>query len=405
MLHTRIAVSVVLLSLIAAVPVAIGQGTGLCDFGVPPLTNQNLDFVASHYDSIVVGDALDITAIKAANPASVVYAYFNVMFTAVVDQNRYTEAMFMHDPVTGQRLLFADPDAGDQFFMDPASPAWRQFAVDFLAGEIARGFDGAHLDDVWGDWAHPLRPHPDAYAGIPPWYDAVTFRASVLGMLEFISAQLSPAPVIFNGYGPISLDPSVPFEELAYVPATAGLVLEGFVFDNRFGGGYVTPVQWPIIIDAFLAIPQGKTIGVISYGSQADTTARLFSLGSYLLGARDSSSFAYTPQCNVLTYVPELRLALGAPIETFATIDQGYVVQDKVYKRRFANGFVLVNPSVLPTGVITFATTLRSVVLQGGNVAELGGDGQMSFSAVSQITLGPGEAAVLLQGAGSCQCQ
>ena len=85
---------------------------------------------------------------------------------------------------------------------------------------------------------------------------------------------------------------------------------------------------------------------------------------------------------------------MGQPIENYLDASQ-YRHGSGLYGRRFEKGLVLVNP-----GDLTISETLPGTMYRvdpvGGSVPELGGNGYLTYTAVSAVTLGPYAAVILV---------
>jgi hypothetical protein len=101
---------------------------------------------------------------------------------------------------------------------------------------------------------------------------------------------------------------------------------------------------------------------------------------------------------------PEYDIPMGAPTHSAANgITEFDRDGDAVYRRNFDNGFVLVNPTSLWDGsgvtrTIDLGGTFYLAETSGGGIVPPSGvpDGTVRFRAVTQVTLPPFSAAVLL---------
>jgi hypothetical protein len=123
--------------------------------------------------------------------------------------------------------------------------------------------------------------------------------------------------------------------------------------------------------------------------------ARLFALGSYLL-IKGRHSYINLESGDEPEWWPEYGIDLGAPLAT-ATSGIGELAAGDLYRRDFANGFVLVNPSGAPV-TVTLASDHRRVEAQGGGFVPENGaaPGTLTYTTVRAVTLEPFSAAVLL---------
>jgi hypothetical protein len=382
-------------------PAGAGRVTSLalCDFG--GLSAAHPAFVASHFSWVVLGGGTPATVaeLHRDDPSIRVLYYFNSLFASYSAAAGYGPSAFLSDPELGKRLVSMSSAPGLASFpvyvMDPGSPAWLADSEAAVSKALAEGYDGVMLDDVMANLleAQPA-PMPEggpAYRAPPSWYDAAKYRADVRAYLAAMTAFVRPKTVVFNG---LSATPGNP--ELPFTAVTDGAIEEGWVYDDRYGADYATGTRWADIVGDVASVPAGKRFAVIAYGPDDLPAARLYALGSYLLVARPSSTFSYSPSCTSLGYFPEFGAPLGAPEGTVRSLSGLTRVRGQVYERRFANGLVLVNPATTPARPVTLGGTCREVVATGGLVPSLGGNGAMILRPTASVALGPHSAAILV---------
>jgi hypothetical protein len=91
-------------------------------------------------------------------------------------------------------------------------------------------------------------------------------------------------------------------------------------------------------------------------------TRRLYYLANYLL-VKGSRSYLFYFASSTLEWYPEWQIDLGPPATTPANVDA--LAWQGVYRRDFASGVVLLNPS--PSAVsVTLPSAMRRVDAQGG---------------------------------------
>jgi hypothetical protein len=133
----------------------------------------------------------------------------------------------------------------------------------------------------------------------------------------------------------------------------------------------------------------------LQVGSASDVATRLYYLANYLLvkGSRTYLDyFANGP----LEWYPEWGIDLGAPSKTGATVDD--LLQGGVYRRDYAKGSVLVNPSGSPV-TVTLGTSMSQVVPSGGGALGTSGTapGSVTTMSVTAVTVPATGAVILLQ--------
>ncbi len=178
---------------------------------------------------------------------------------------------------------------------------------------------------------------------------------------------------------------------------TDGVMFESFA--EWGGGNYFDASDWVLQQNRALSlINANKIILAQTYPDASDVNERMFILGTYLLikGARTYINLdtGLAPE-----WFPEYAIDLGAPTENAASIDALYDATAQVYQRNFQNGRVLVNPSD-ETRVVNLGATLYRAIPQGGGDVPANGiipaSWNITYSAVTTVTLAPHQAAVLL---------
>ncbi len=171
-----------------------------------------------------------------------------------------------------------------------------------------------------------------------------------------------------------------------------GAMLEGFG-DNLAESDWVLGMNRAIPLAA-----AGKLIILQSYPSTVED--RDFLIGTYLL-LKGTHTFINLAGSGV-NYLPEYALDLGAPIAALPADVAAYQTSG-AYRRDFAHGTVLVNPSAA-SATIALASQLMQATATGGGVvtaSDLDAQGNytggaLTFQPVSSVTLAPRSAALLL---------
>jgi len=179
-----------------------------------------------------------------------------------------------------------------------------------------------------------------------------------------------------------------------------GVMIEGFAIDAD--ASPYNQEDWQLQMNRALGlINQDKVILAQCYATGAQE--RMFTLGSYLL-IKGNRTYLNIEVDLDPEWWPEYDISIGAPAQSAGKDITGlYDANNRVYRRNFDNGFVLVNPSSPYDG-----TGMTAKVNLGGNyyLAQTSGGGfvpengiptgSVSYQAVNQITLPPYSAAVLL---------
>jgi hypothetical protein len=174
----------------------------------------------------------------------------------------------------------------------------------------------------------------------------------------------------------------------------SGQFLEGFC-DPSF-----STTDWKAAMNQTIGfVNAGHVVMLQNYlnGNPGDLARRRYFLANYLLvkGAKTYLDyFASAP----LEWYPEWKLDLGAPVTSAVSGIDDLKQASGVYRRDFANGFVLVNPTGSPI-TATFSGTHGRVVPSGGGAVPSNGaePGSYSTSSVtSSIVVPAGGAEIIL---------
>jgi hypothetical protein len=166
-----------------------------------------------------------------------------------------------------------------------------------------------------------------------------------------------------------------------------------------FSEGYASPSfaesDWKASTNELLSLAaKGKIMILQNYlGSPSDVATRLYYLGNYLLVKGNRTYLDYFAS-GPLEWYPEWGVDLGAPTTTGAIVDD--LLKSGVYRRDFAKGSVLVNPS--PSAVmVTLGASMKQVVPNGGGPVGGAGTAPGSFTtmAVTSVSV-PATGAVIL---------
>src|SRR5262249_51020876 len=137
---------------------------------------------------------------------------------------------------------------------------------------------------------------------------------------------------------------------------TAGIFSEGYA-DPSFAES-----DWTAATNELLSlVAKGKIVMLQNYlAAPTDVATRLYYLGNYLLVKGDKTYLDYF-SAGPLEWYPEWGLDLGAAKTTGATVSD--LLKGGVYRRDFAKGSVLVNPSSSPV-TVTLGATVQEVTPQ-----------------------------------------
>jgi hypothetical protein len=265
--------------------------------------------------------------------------------------------------------------------MNVANPAWRQHFVAATLAEVERlGYDGLLVDTVM-----PTIPawESDAVPAASEYSDGA-WASGMQDVLEQLRAGLGRKLLYYNG--PVTGVPG-------FLSVADGVLDENWAHPN-WQDAYPSEQQWRQAADDVMALgAAAKRTLLISGGQPADVQARMFSYASFLLANPGTAAYSYLPDYIHLTFYPETALDLGAPQTNAATVDEYRDAQTGVYKRVFANGLAVVNPSDRPATVPLDGTFYQAVIAAPAAEAA----GALGWSPVQTLKLPPLSGAVLLR--------
>jgi hypothetical protein len=277
------------------------------------------------------------------------------------------------------------------YLMEVDDPSWRAW----WSGEVLRQLAANDDDGLFADSLSVPN-----YLGADCWDPALpavdpTFEAGWAGRLEgwmdYLRGQFGGNYVLVPNAGSwvTGRDPT------DYGHAD-GVMIEGFGYDAWADFG---EADWHLQLDRVLGlVGQGRIILAQAYYN--DTPGqRLFSLASYLL-IKGTRTYVVLDVAMEPEWWPEYGIPIGSYVGGIpATLDELY--DGSVYRREYSNGLVLVNPGAAVT-VGLEATYYLAQPTGGGIIPD---DGQIpsgwtvNYAPVTQVTLEPGTAAVLLESA------
>lgn len=201
-------------------------------------------------------------------------------------------------------------------------------------------------------------------------------------------------------------------ERFRYLPNLGGLVTtwdkttnllvgdggmnEGFCAPE---GGYYPDDDWRLQMGRVLSLAShGKIVLAQTSVGLLDGDRRWFIVGAYLL-TKGRHSYLNIIGKSTLEWYPEYALALGAyrdepKPELAAYWDKAW----RLYRRQYAKGMVLVNPTSIPVAVPRLGGSYRLMTATGGGAVAADGrlQGALSAQAVSSATIPAHSARVFL---------
>lgn len=304
-----------------------------------------------------------------------------------------TETWFYHWPEDSEtRVLNCD---WGWYLVELNDPGWREWwQGEVLAQVRANDDDGVFMDSL----SVPNFLGADRFVPSLPEVDADFEFAWAERITDWL-AWLQTQPL-----GDYSIIPNVGSwitsrDTVDYTPAD-GVMIEGFAIELD-QSPYALD-DWILQMNRALEMTSREKV-LIGQTYATGDQERMFALGSYLL---IKSSHTYLNIDIDLTpeWWPEYDILIGAPLESAGVeIATLYDSTAGVYRRDFDNGFVLVNPTnpwdgTGSTAVVNLGGTFHLAQTRGGGDLPEDGipTGTLTWQAVSQVTLQPFSAAVLL---------
>jgi hypothetical protein len=173
---------------------------------------------------------------------------------------------------------------------------------------------------------------------------------------------------------------------------THGIFSEGFA-DRNFAVS-----DWQVSTNYMLKLASLDKIMILQnyLSSASDVATRMYYLGNYLLVKGHHAYLDYFAS-GPLEWYPEWGVDLGAP-SSAPTTDVTTMKSGGVYRRDFAKGSVLVNPTSSPVNV-TLGGTYNLVVPSGGGAVDTSGTapGSITTQSVTSVNVGATTAAIILK--------
>jgi len=296
---------------------------------------DELQFLASRFDLLIVQPDFNITALKKLNQRVKVLLYVNVMamHKYYPDWNVIGEDYFVRDE-TGSRLVNI---RWGWYLMDVGNQGWREYLVSSTKRVLAQGYDGIFADDVWDSLSDAFRRETDGKRAIVPKEKVESFRADMVKMLKALKSVAGSKLLIFNGIDPMTGD-------VGYFDVTDGAMVEGFIHSNPSG---IDQLEWRKSLELMLmAEKKGKIL--LAQSSAPPTSSpsdrervQRFAFTSYLLGAGARTYYNFAVDYTQIEYYQEWDTDLGRPLGSFRKVGD-------LYERQFTRGKVVVNPSPGP---------------------------------------------------------
>jgi hypothetical protein len=373
---------------------------------LPDLTAAQRTFAATHYVGSQKLTLDQSTPLRAIDPDFLVLHYHLSMWQSAPSVSFITdgahwgndyptvnqhEDWFWHD-ASNQRVAST---ADAKLLMDIGNSGFQQYWADSLAAQVAAGdYDGVFFDSASPALLQAEVGGQDARLAGTGARDSVIPELGNRTFIQAWEAWMSALDAALAAKG-IPLVPNTSafvtsWDDTDY-SLTAGAFVEGFA-DPTWSAD-----DWKASTNTLLSLAAKHKILILQnyLGSVNDTQKRFYYLGNYLLVKGDRTYLDYFAS-GPLEWYPEWLLDLGAPSATAATVDD--LARDGVFRRDYANGIVLVNPTSSSVDV-PLGGTYRHVIASGGGAVDANGDlpGALLTVNVTSLPVAATSAEILLK--------
>lgn len=378
---------------------------------LPQMNQAQMQFAASHY----VGtqkQVLPVTqALRALNQNFLVLHYHLAMWQSapnvdfIVDGQHWgndyptvttNESWFWHN-TSGQRVASS---ADGKLLMNVSVAGFQQYWEQSLEQQVADGdYDGIFFDSaspalLQGECGGSGSTQDPRLAGTA----ARDTSFQELGGQTWIAAWQTWIQKVNDDLAAkgIPLIPNTSAFTTTWDDTNYGLTAG--IFSEGFAGTGFAPADWKASTNELLKLAAADKIMILQnyLSSSGDLATRMYYLGNYLLVKGHHTYLDYFAK-GPLEWYPEWTVDLGAPT-TPATTDVSTLLSGGVYRRDFAKGSVLVNPSSSPV-TVQLGGTWQHVVPAGGGAVDTSGatPGTLSMQPVTSVTVGPTTAEIVLK--------
>ena len=333
------------------------------------LSNQDAEPVAGHLRMAIDGTAASadfsetavrqgyvilqeweherLRALKARNPDVTVLVYKNLSSMMSVDEQGHASTGITVEDAASHPDWFLLGPAGERltfesfpwlFAADVGSPSYqRRWGDRVLATLREHPWDGVFADDANPTLRHHVDParvtrYPtDAAYGEATGSALASIGPRIRGAGGLIIANFGS----WSGYRPVAD---------GWLDSVSGAMEEQFAkFGTSPDTGYVIGVDWERQLGAIEAAEsRGRRFLGIAHSANTDAAAARYGWATMLLAANGNSAFALHGDYTNETWFPEYDLELGEPDGRRRRDPSG------LYRRRFTDGLVLVNPTTSP---------------------------------------------------------
>ena len=344
-----------------------------------PLRAQNPKFLVLHYHLAIWQSAPGVTFILDGN------TWGNDYPTVTAN-----ESWFFHNP-QNQRLAST---ADGKLLMNLTDPGFAAYWQMSLEQQVAAGqYDGIFFDSASPALLQAEVGGQDARLAGTGAKDTAIAEWGGMTYIQGWEAWIKP------------LNDALAAKGIPLIPNTGAFItgwdntdysLTAGIFSEGFAGTGFAESDWMASTNELLSLAaKGKIMILQNYlNAYDDTATRLYYLANYLLVKGNRTYLDYFA-AGPLEWYPEWAVDLGAPTTTGMTASD--LLVGGVYRRDFAKGSVLVNPSASPV-TVTLAASMKLVALQGGGAIDTAGDtpGSVTTTTVTSVVVPATGAAIVL---------
>ncbi len=340
---------------------ATGNSTRLAWFYKPP-ADGNLALIAQNYSTYIMTKGNESTRDQLIALGAQAPMLEYLRFEAIMDPGSCTAKPWQNNVAylpgdfcnistqhpdwflltpAGQRIVHITGTTSF-YMMDPGNPGWRAFFLERISMAFAADpvWDGVFLDNVEVTNIFHVRAG-ETMAAYP---DNASFQAAIQGFLQYLRINFFQPQGKLLYANLISRTNDTLFT--SYMTFLDGAMHEGWAIDD--------PNRWRSVSEweTHLALVEqaqamGKSLFLVSHGTQADLELQNFAYASYLLVANNNVSFRYADSAayNQAWLYDNYQLQLGTPLGARYKVGTAW-------KRDFSNGSVSVDPGTHAVSIV-----------------------------------------------------
>jgi hypothetical protein len=362
---------------------------------LPTMNDKQLAFAASHFVGTQKLLLPVTTKLRALNPKFLVLHYHLAMWQSapttqfILDGKSWSndyptvtthEDWFWHDGSSARVPSTAD----GKLLMNVSVAGFQDYWATSLADQVKAGdYDGIFLDS-----ASPALLQGETKDARLAATAVKTTTFTELGGKTWIKAWEA-----WIG----KLDATLAAKGIPLIPNTGAFItswddtdysLTAGIFSEGFAAPSFSTADWKASTNELLMLARKDKIMILQnyLASVGDLATRRYYLANYLLVKEKHCYLDYFAG-NTLQWFPEWGVDLGAATTSAKTSVDDLLVSG-VYRREFAKGIVLLNPTTAPVTVTLGATLKRVEPVGGGDVDATGATpGSVTTSSVTSIVV------------------